>query len=300
MLGPWIKANWKWSNRRQQVNVHILGISELKWTGRGEFYSDDDYIYYCGQENVRRNGVAIIVNKRVQDAVFGCSLKNDRMIFVCFQGKPFTITVIQVYAPTSNAEETEDERIYEDLQDLSELTPKRDVLFIIGVWNAKVGSQGTPGVTGKFGLGWMALQNEAGQRLIEFCQENALVIANTLSQQHRRRLYTWTSPDGQHWNQIDYILCSQRWRSSIWSAKTRPGADCGSDHELLIAKFRLKLKKVGKTTEPFRYDLNQIPYDYTVEVRSRFKGLDLTDRVPEELWREVRDIVQETGIKTIP
>ena len=97
------------------------------------------------------------------------------------------------------------------------------------------------------------------------------------------RLYTWTSPDGQHRNQIDYILCSQRWRSSIQSAKTRPGADCGSDHELLIAKFRLKLKKVGKTTRPFRYDLNQIPYDYTVEVRNRFKGLDLIDRVPDEL-----------------
>ncbi|XP_061258296.1 IQ domain-containing protein E isoform X6 [Bos javanicus] len=112
------------------------------------------------------------------------------------------------------------------------------------------------GVTGKFGLG---VQNEAGQRLIEFCQENALVIANTLFQQHKRRLYTWTSPDGQHRNQTDYILCSQRWRSSTQSAKTRPGADCGSDHELLIAKFRLKLKKVGKTTRPFRYDLNQIP-----------------------------------------
>ena len=115
-----------------------------------------------------------------------------------------------------------------------------------------------------------------------------------------RRLYTWTSPDGQHQNQIDYILCSQRWRSSIQSAKTRPGADCGSDHELLIAKFRLKLKKVGITTRPFRYDLNQIPYDYTVEVRNRFKGLDLIDRMPNELWMEVRDIVQETGIKTIP
>ena len=101
------------------------------------------------------------------------------------------------------------------------------------------------------------------------------VIANTLFQQHKRRLYTWTSPDGQHQNQIDYILCSQRWRSSIQSTKTRPGADCGSDHELLIAKFRLKLKKVGKTTRPFSYDLNQIPYDYTVEVRNRFKGLDL-------------------------
>ena len=118
------------------------------------------------------------------------------------------------------------------------------------------------------------VQNEAGQRLIEFSQENTLVIANTLFQQHKRRFYTWTSPDGQNQNQTDYILCSQRQRSSIKSAKTRPGADCGSDHELLIAKFRLKLKKVGKTTRPFRYDLNQIPYDDTLEVTNRFKGLD--------------------------
>ena len=144
------------------------------------------------------------------------------------------------------------------------------------------------------------MRNEAGQRLIEFCQENALVIANTLFQQHKRILYIWTSPDGQHQNQIDYILCSKRWRSSIQSTKTRPGADCDSDHELLITKFRLKLKKTGKTTRPFRYDLNQIPYDYTVEVRNRFKGLDLIDRVPDEIWNEVHDIVQETGIKTIP
>ena len=117
-----------------------------------------------------------------------------------------------------------------------------------------------------------------------------LVIANTLFQQHKRRLYTWTSPDGQHRNQTDYILCSRRWRNSIQSAKTIQGADCGSDHEL-IAKFRLKLKKVRKTTRPFRYDLNQIPYDYTVEVRNKFKGLDLIDTVPDELWTEVHDIV---------
>ena len=115
------------------------------------------------------------------------------MISVCLQDKPFNITVIQVYAPTSNAEEAEVERFYEDLQDLLELTLQKDVLFIIGDWNAKVKSQVTPGVTDKFGLG---LQNEAGQKLIEFCQENALVVANTLFQQHRRRLYTWTSPDG--------------------------------------------------------------------------------------------------------
>ena len=188
------------------------------------------------------------------------------MISVHFQGKPFNITVIQAYAPNSNAEEAEVEQFYEDLQDFLELIPKKGVLFNLRHWNAKAGSQEIPGVTSKFGL---RVQNEAGQRLTEFCQENALVIANTVFQQHKRRLYTRTSPDGQHQNQIDYILCSQRWRSSIQSAKTRPGADCGSDHELLIAKFKLKLKKVGKTTRPFRYALNQIPYNYTVEVTNR-------------------------------
>ena len=125
-------------------------------------------------------------------------------------------------------------QLYEDLQGLLELTPKKDVLFIIGDWNAKVGSQETPGVTGKFGCG---VKNEAGLRLIKFCQENILVIANTLFQQHKERLYTWTLPDVQHQHQIDYILCSQRWRSSILSAKTRSGVYCGSDHELLIGKF---------------------------------------------------------------
>ena len=117
-------------------------------------------------------------------------------------------------------------------------------------------------------------------------------MANTLFQQHKRRLYTWTSPDGQHQNQIDYILCCQRWRSSIQSAKTRPGADFGSVHELLIAKFRLKLKKAGKTTRSFRDDLNQIPYNYTVEVTNRFKGLDLTECLKNSEWRFMT-IVQE-------
>ena len=156
-----------------RVNIDILGISGLKGTEMGGFNSDDHNIYYCGQESLRRNGVAFIVNKRVQNAVFGCSLKNDRMISVRFQGKPFNITVIQVYAPITNVEEAEVEWFYEDLQDFLELTPKKYVLFIIGNWNAKVGSQEIPGVTGKFGLG---VQNEAGQRLTEFCQENALVI----------------------------------------------------------------------------------------------------------------------------
>ena len=152
---------------------------------------------YCLQKCKCVNRVAIMVNKRVRNAVLGSNLKNNRMISVRFQGKPFNISVIQVYAPTSNTEEAEVEWFYEDLQERLEQTLKKDVLFIIWDWNAKVGSQGTPGVTGKYGLG---IRNEAGQRLIDFCQENALIIANTLYQQHKRRLYTWASPDGQHQN----------------------------------------------------------------------------------------------------
>ena len=149
-----------------RMDNDISEISELKRTGMGAFNSDDHYVYYCGQESLRRNGVDIMVNKSVQNVVLGCNLKNDRMISVRFQGKPFTTTVIQVCAPTSNAEEAEVEQFCEDLQDLLGLTPKKDVIFIMADWNAKVGSQEIPGVTGKFDLG---VQNEAGQRLIEFC-----------------------------------------------------------------------------------------------------------------------------------
>ena len=156
---------------------------------------------------------------------------------------------------------------------------QKDILFIIGDWNAKVESQKIPRITDKFGLG---VQNESGKRLMEFCQEKTLVTANIISQLHERWCYTRTSPDSQHWYQIDYILCRWRWRSSIQSAKISQGTDCCSDHEFLIAKFRLKLKKVGKTSRPFRYDLNQIHYDYTVEVMDRFKELDLVDRVAKE------------------
>ena len=188
-----------------RVNMDILGISELKWTWMGEFDADDHYIYFSGQESLRKNGVDLTVNKGVWNGVLGCNLRNDRMISLRFQGKSFNITVIQVYAPTTNAKEAEVKQFYDDLQDLLELTTKKYVLFITGDWNAKVGNQEVPEVTGKFGLG---VQNEAGQRLIEFCQENALVIANNIFQQHKRRYHTWTSPDGQYQNQTDYILCS--------------------------------------------------------------------------------------------
>ena len=198
------------------MNVDILVISELRWTGMGEFNSDDHYIYYCGQESLRRIGEAIMVNKRVQNAVLGYNLKKDRMISVRIQGKLFNIMVIQAYAQLLMLRKLKLNGSMKTTRSFRTNTPQKCPFHYRGLecksrWE-------TPGVTGKFGLG---VQDKAGQRLIEFCQENALVIANTLFQQHKIRLYTWTSPDGQHQNQIDYILCSQRWRSSIQSAKTR-------------------------------------------------------------------------------
>ncbi|CAF2172469.1 unnamed protein product, partial [Rotaria magnacalcarata] len=167
----------------------------------------------------------------------------------------------------------------------------------MGDWNVKVGSKSVTGITGNFGLGD---RNEAGDKLLDFCQNNSLFITNTCFQQPKRRLYTWTSANGQYKNQIDYILCSQRWRSSIQLAKTRPGADCGSDHELLIAKFSMKLKTTSKTAIPARYNLSNIPRKYAVKVKNSFDGLDLIDREPEELSSKVRDIIKDEANKNIP
>ena len=202
MLGPSINANYTCSNRRWQEWTSTFRISELKRKGMGKFNSDDHYIYYCGQQSLRRNGVSIIVNKRVWNTVLECNLKNDRMISVRFQSKPLSITIILVYALTNNAEEAEIEWFYEDLQDLLGLTPKKDVLFIIGDWNAKVGSQETPGVTRKFGLG---IQNEAGQRLTVLPREHIGHSKYPLPTAQEKTLHM----DITRWsiqNQVDYIF----------------------------------------------------------------------------------------------
>ncbi|CAM4849234.1 unnamed protein product [Rotaria magnacalcarata] len=175
-----------------RININILGISELKWTGMGHFISDDYHIFYCGQENHRRNGVAIIVNKRLSNSVLGYNPKNDRIISIRLLGKPINVTVIQVYAPTTGADDEEIEDFYVSLQQLVDATPKKDTIVIMGDWNAKVGSKPITGITGNFGLGD---RNEAGDRLLEFCQNNSLFITNTCFQQPKRRLYTWTSPN---------------------------------------------------------------------------------------------------------
>ena len=237
-----------------------------------------------------------MANKRVRNAVLGCNLKNDRMISVRFQGKPFSITVTQAYAPSSNAEEAKIEWFYEDLQDLLELMAKK---------RCPSHYRGLECKSRKSRATW--INRQIWPRSTEWSRAKANRVLPRECTGHSKYPLptTWEDPTHGHhqmvrwYNQIDYILCSQRWRSCIQSAKTRPGPDCGSNHELLIAKWRFKLKKVGKTTRPLRYNLNQIPYDYTVEVTNRYKGLDLIERVPEEWWMEVRDIVQEAGIKTM-
>ena len=212
MLDPRIKANWKWSNEMARVNVNILGISELKRTGMGEFNSDDHYIYYCGQESLRRNGVAIIVNKRVLNTVLGCSLKNDRMISVCFQGKPFKYIWLECKSRKS-----------------------RNTWIKRQIWP------------------WSTEWSKANVHRVlpRECTDNS---KHHLQTTQERTLHM----DIIRWSILksDWLYSLQpKWRSSIESAKTRLGANCGSDHELLINKFRLKLKKVWKTTRPFRYDL---------------------------------------------
>ena len=276
-----------------RVSVDILGISELRWTGMGKFNSDDHYIYYWGQESLRRNRVAIKVNKRVRNAVLGCNIKNAEWSLFISKAN-HSIMVIHVYAPTSNAE-TEAEQFYEDIQDLWELTKMRDVPFIIGDWNAKVGSQETPEVTNwPWSTEWSRTKaNRVLPR--EHTGHSKYILPRTQEKTLHMDITRCPTPKTD-W----FILCSQKWRSSIQLANIRPKDDYGSDHELLIAKFRLKFKKVGKATRPLRYDLNQTPCNYTVEVRNRFKGLDLIGRVPDELCLEVPDIAQETGIKTIP
>lgn len=281
----------------KRTGLEILGISELKWVGRGYFQSDDFMIYYSGHDNMRRNGVAIILRMNIAKSVLGYNPVNDRIISIRIRGRPLNITLIQVYAPTTDAEEEDIEEFYGKLQQVIDDTSRKDILLVVGDWNAKVGNEEEKGIVGRYGLG---KRNDAGERLIEFCRENSLSIMNTQFQQHKRRLYTWTSPNEQHRNQIDYILCQRRWKSSVTMTRTLPGADCGTDHELLVAGICIKLRKTKRATLPNRYDLENISEEYITEVKNRFSALELLERQPEELWEEIRDTIKEEAKKHIP
>ncbi|RWS06003.1 endonuclease-reverse transcriptase-like protein [Dinothrombium tinctorium] len=280
-----------------RLKIGLLGISELHWTDNGYFQSDDFTVYYSGHDNIKRNGVAFIACKRVTRAIESYSTISDRIISIRIRAKPLFITILQIYAPTSDASEDEIERFYSSLEEALQQVPKKDIIYIMGDFNAKVGCQEEERIAGKFGLGD---RNDAGDRLVQFCQENRFKIANTWFTQHKRRLYTWTSPNGLYRNQIDYVLCSQRWCSSVLAVKTYPGADCGSDHELLVAKIKVKLCNIKKTAPPKKFDVSKIPPSYAVDVKNRFELLDTSEKQPDELWQHFQSIILETATKNIP
>ena len=277
-----------------RTGINLLGISELCWTGKGHFQSEDHKIFYSGHETIRRSGVAIICSKEVSKSVLGYSPINDRLISIRIQCKPLNMTIIQAYAPTTAAEESVIEEFYRKLQETVESTPSGDILIVMGDLNAKVGKSLKSRSVGTHGLG---IRNEAGERLVEFCDSNDLRITNTCFKQPNRRLYTWTSPDGMSRNQIDFIMIKVRWASSIKSSKTLPGADCGSDHQLLTAEMRLKLRKM-KMLNVVKYDTTKIPVEYNVEIINRFQLLE-ENIEPEEMWMEMKEMILLTAEKHI-
>uniref|UniRef100_W5MT59 Reverse transcriptase domain-containing protein n=1 Tax=Lepisosteus oculatus TaxID=7918 RepID=W5MT59_LEPOC len=232
-----------------RLNKDFLGISELHWKENGHFKLDDFSVYYSGHQELRRNGVALIAHKNIAHAVESYTTISDRIML--------NVTVLQVYGPTTDAPED----FYAKIEEALEQVSKKDIIYIMGDFKAMVGSQEEANIIGRCGLGE---RNEAGDRLVQFCHENHLRVSNTWLMQPKRCLYTWTAPSGQHRNQIDYILCSQRWKSSVFAIKTFPGADCGSDHELLVATIKVKFCNIKKNAPSKRIDVSKVPVSYAV------------------------------------
>ena len=287
-----------------RCKVQILGISEMRWSGKGHFTSKHGHtIYYSGKENSGHNGVALIANNVISNHVMGYNPVNDRIITIRLQATPLNISLVQVYAPTSTASDEDIESFYNQLQDVLDSLPNKDFTIVMGDFNAKVGSgiqlDNERKVIGQYGLG---TRNERGNALLDFCAGNSLIVANTLFKQHPRRLYTWQSPGNRVRNQIDYILVKSRWRSSIKIAKTLPGADIGSDHQLLITDLRLKLKKVKRHDIIKRYDLTHLNDQYKLEVSNSFSVLMTNEEemTPDELWDSMKDTISQAAKKHIP
>ena len=288
----------------KRLGIAIMGLSETRWKGQGHFNWNGYRIIMSGQKK-GRNGVAIMCDMTSANAIMGYDTVSDRLLSVRFKGKNVNITVVQVYAPTSTAGEEDQESFYNDLQSIIDRTPKGDVVVVIGDFNAKVGKHtgGKGDTIGGHGLGE---QNEAGERLVEFCDGNSLRIMNTWFEQPKRRLYTWTTPDGKHKNQIDYILINKRWKSTIRDVRTKPGADCGTDHELLVATLQTKLKRLHKGERLNAYDCKDITPEYRLEIRNRFEILERDEAESEaeteenKLWEKMKREILETAEKYIP
>lgn len=287
----------------ERNNTDILGIAEHRWAGQGHFRTTTGHtIIYSGRDKSGQSGVGLILTKRAASSLLGYNPINDRLILIKLKTKNRDITILQVYAPTTAAPDEEIEDFYNNLQETIEKVKKSDILIIMGDFNAKVGKETAKEekyIKGPYSIGQ---RNERGERLIQLCQEHNLIITNTIFQQHPRRLYTWTSPDGNTRNQIDFILTQQKWRSAITSTKTLPGADCDTDHELLVADFKLRLKTKKNETHPIRFEVNDIPHEYNIEVQNKFKILMAAQEPmsPDELETQARDILLTSARNILP
>ncbi|XP_049739840.1 craniofacial development protein 2-like [Elephas maximus indicus] len=285
----------KVKNETECININILGISKLKWTGIGHFESDNHMAHNAGNDNLKRNGVAFIIKRNISISILKYNPVSDRIISI-HQVRPVNTTIIQIYTPTTRAKDEEIEDFYQLLQSEIDQTCNQDALIITSDWNAQVGNKEEESVIGKYGLGD---RNNATDQMIEFCKTNDFFIANTFFNQHKRQLCTWTLPDGTHRNQIDYIYGKRRWKSSISSVRTRPGADCGTDHQLLICKFKLKLKKIRASLQEPKYELEYIPPEFRDRLKNRCDTLNTSDRRPDELWNDIKDIIHEESKRSL-
>ncbi|XP_039309130.1 craniofacial development protein 2-like [Solenopsis invicta] len=280
----------------ERNRVKIAGISETHWRGRGHFRSNNFAIYFSGPDDASRNGVAFMVHGTLARAVLGYETVSDRIISIRLKAKPCTLNIIQVYAPTSEADEEDMDNFYSSLQRIIEKIPNREVTIIMGDWNAKVGR--TDGdnhirdVLGRYGIG---IRNDRGSRLIQFCIDNNLAIANTMFKQHIRKQYTWTSPDNRTKNQIDYILIKSRWKSAVLSAKTLPGADCGTDHRLLTFKFRTRMRSCRKTTTKSKLPPITDKQAFQNGLKKEIERDDIEELDnPDDLWERLKTAIKTT------
>ena len=281
--------------------IQILGIAETNWNNCGSFVSGDSFkVVYSGKEVGYSHGIAIILAKEAANALIGYSPISDRILKVCIKAKPYNLSIVQCYAPTSTASDDELEEFYNQLQETLDAIPSRDIKIVMGDLNAKVGTANTATPThGTCGLG---IRNERGETLIDFCKVNDLVIANTLFDQHPRRLYTWTSPDRTIRNQIDYIMIEQKWKSCLKDARTLPGADCNSDHQLLSARIRMRLKKLDQPPPTLRLDFSTLGEKYKVDINNKFESLlecETEEIPPNDFWKLGKECLVEVAKQTI-
>ena len=287
----------------EELNIVVLGIAEHWMLGQDRFKAKSGHtMVYSGKEEGRkRQGVGFILNKSAAKALMGYNPISHRIMTIRLRAHSLNLSIIQVYAPTLDWPEEESESFYKLLQETLDTIPARDMLLIMGEMNAKVGKrQHKSSHVGTHGLG---KQNERGQILTEFCAGNDLVISNTCFKHPHHRLYTWTSPGDSVRNHIDYIFVKRPWRTSLINVKTRPQADCGSDHQLLTARVKIKLKVNTKKTRMVRYDAQSIPEAFTVEIRNRFMPiLQYADEdcSPEDLWQEISSNMTKAVEKDVP